>query len=107
MAHVCVSKLATGGHAGLRWGLYGGGGVCRLVGSVLLNLELSLCLLGAVDGLEVLNRGLDLCGRQGSERYWNDIFSNIFNLTVLQNEQSEYDGFDGFSGAKLDVCGLG
>jgi hypothetical protein len=73
----------AGGRAGLRQGLYGGGGVCRLVGSVLLNLELSLCLSGVVDGLEVFDRSLDLCGRRGSERYWNEIFSNIFNLIVL------------------------
>jgi hypothetical protein len=63
MAHVCVSKLATGECASLRWGLYGGGGVCRLVGSVLLDHKLSLCLSGIVDGLEVLDHSLDLCGR--------------------------------------------
>jgi hypothetical protein len=53
----------AGGRAGLRWGLYGGGDVCHLVGSVLLNLELSLCLSGTVDGLKVLDCSLDLCGR--------------------------------------------
>jgi hypothetical protein len=107
MAHVRVGKPAADGCVGLRCGLYGGGGVCHLVGSVLLDLELSLCLLGTVDGLEVFDRGLDLCRRRGSERYWNDIFSEIFNLTILQNERSEYDGVNGFSGAELDVCGLG
>jgi hypothetical protein len=106
MAHVYVSKLVTGGRAGLRGCLYGGGGVYHLVGSVLLNLELSLCLTGTVDGLKVFDHDLDLCGRQGSERYWNDIFTNILNLTILQNEQSEYDRSDGFSSVELYGDGL-
>jgi hypothetical protein len=60
-----------------------------------------------VYGLKVFDHGLDLCGRHGSERHWNDIFSDIFNLTVLQNKQSEDDGIDMVDGTESYVGCLG
>ena len=60
-------------------------------------------------GSGLLDFDLNLRGRLGSERNWNERFRDRRNFTIFHCGRTEVDivGFDGFGGSVLDVGRLG